>query len=154
MASRKEIEAAVRSARTALEEAGLSCDVTAGDLSRWFEADTQYPDITLDEVLRNPWLVIHEIVEIDAVKRGGLVLTKDVIIEHPEEVDRAHCEAATIEMEFAAKKRDAAHLRDRIPDVLKWSKDASVKPEMKTKYARLHRDAVRALRKIENEELK
>ncbi len=110
------------------------------------------PDITLDEVLKNPWLVVHEIVEIDAIKKAGLVLAKDVTIAHPEEVDRAHYETAKIELRIAAKNRDARHLRDRIPGIRSWSKDPQVLPEMRTRYVRLCSETEQALRTIENGE--
>lgn len=111
-----------------------------------------YPDITLDEVLENPWLVIHEIVEIDAIKKAGLVLTKDVIITHPDEVNRTHYEAAKIELRIAAKNKDGAHLMDRMQDIRNWSKDAQILPDMRAKYARLCRETEQALITIENEE--
>lgn len=149
MASRTDIESAVQSAKARLEADGTSCGVSADDLSRWFEADTLYPDISLDEVLANPWLVIHEIVEIDAIKKRGMKLTKDVIIKHPDEVDNAHYEAAVIELRIAAEEKDAKHLRERIPDIRHWSEDPQVQPEMKAKYARLCLDTERALKRIE-----
>lgn len=152
MAANSDIENALQSAMQVLARLGRTCDVSAEDVAKWFEADTMYPDITLDEVLKNPWLVVHEIVEIDAVKKAGLVLTKDVIIANPEEVDRAHCEAATVELRIAAKNKDAAHLRDRIPDIRGWSKDPHVLPEMRARYARLCSETEQALRTIENEE--
>ena len=152
MAERSDIENALQSAMLALAKIGATCDVSAEDIIRWFEADTLYPDITLDEVLKNPWLVVHEIVEIDAIKKTGLVLTKDAILAHPEEVDRAHYEAAKIELRIAAKNSDVAHLRDRIRDVRNWGKDPQVLPGMRTRYMRLRSETERTLRTIENEE--
>jgi hypothetical protein len=152
MAARSDIENALQSAMLALAKLGKTCEVSAEDIAKWFEADTLYPDITLDEVLKDPWLVVHEIVEIDAVKKAGLVLTKDVIITHLAEVDRAHYEAAMIELKIAAKNKDATHLMDRIPDIRNWSKDPHVLPEMRARYARLCSETEQALRTIENEE--
>ena len=152
MAKRSDIENALQSATQVLGRLSRTCDVSAEDVAKWFEADTLYPDITLDEVLKNPWLVIHEMVEIDTVKKAGLVLTKDVMIANPDEVDRAHHETATVELRIAAKCNDAAHLRDRIPDIRSWSKDPHVLPEMRARYARLCSETEQALRTIENEE--
>jgi len=152
MATKDDIENALQSATQVLGRFGRTFDVSAEDMAKWFAADTLYPDITLDEVLKNPWLVVHEIVEIDAVKRAGLVLTKDVIVTHPEEVDRAHLEAAIVELKIATKNMDKAHLKDRIPNIRSWSKDPQVLPEMRAIYARLCRETEQALRTIENEE--
>jgi len=152
MATRSDIENALQSATQVLGRLGRTCDVSAEDVAKWFEADTLYPDITLDEVLKNPWLVVHEIVEIDTVKKAGLVLTKDVITANPEEVDRAHYEAASVELKIAAKYKDAAHLRDTIPAIRRWSKDTQVLPEMRARYAQLCSETEQALITIENEE--
>jgi len=152
MATKEEIENALQSATQVLRRFGRTCDVSSEDIAKWFEADTLYPDITLDKVLKNPWLVVHEIVEIDTVKRAGLVLTKDVIVTHTEQVDRAHLEAAVVELKIAAKNMDGAHLRDRIPDIRNWSKNPHVLPEMRARYARLCSETEQALRTIENGE--
>jgi hypothetical protein len=69
MPDRSRIENALQSTMLALAKIGRTCDVSAEDTVKWFDADTLYPDITLDEVLNNPWLVVHEIAEIDAVKK-------------------------------------------------------------------------------------
>jgi len=55
-------------------------------------------------------------------------------------------------LKIAAKYNDAAHLRDRIPDIRSWSKDPHVLPEMRARYARLCSETEQALRTIENEE--
>jgi hypothetical protein len=136
----------------ALEGIGVVCDASAEGIARWFDADTMCPDKTLDEVLGNPWLVVHEIVEIDAIKKAGLALTKEVMVVHPDEVDRAHCEASRIELKIATKDKDAAHFGDRILDIRRWSKDPNVLPGMRTRYARSCSDTEQALITIKNEE--
>jgi hypothetical protein len=152
MTSGSQIEGALQSGKQVLAGFGRHCWVSADDLKKWFDADTLYPDVTLNDVLENPWLVIHEIVEIDAVKRAGLQLSKDVIIANSDVVERAHYEAAKIELEIAIENRAAVHIRDRIPDIRNWSKDEHVLPKMRMRYERLCSATEQALRTIEDGE--
>ncbi|MCU0852220.1 MAG: hypothetical protein MUC90_03040 [Thermoplasmata archaeon] len=72
MVSMNEVEAAVDSAKEMLSESGVDLDVTADQLWEYFETDLPVPDISLGEVILNPLLVVHELVEIDEVLKMGL----------------------------------------------------------------------------------
>lgn len=145
------IERAVSEGLKTLRSHGRSCDDSAEDLKRWFRADTLYPDIGIEDVIRNPLLVVHEIVEIDEVKKMGLDIgMKDVIISNLELVDRAHLKAARIEMEIAYAMKNRTHLAERIDDISNWSKDPSVEPEMRAKYAKMHLEAKGMLSQLDN----
>lgn len=142
MTNAVDIERAVSEGLKTLRSHGRSCDVSAADLKRWFRADTPYPDIGIKDVIRNPLLVVHEIVEIDEIKKMGLDMgKKDVIISNLELVDRAHLKAAQIEIEIAYATKNRAHLAERIHDIGNWSKGPLVEPEMRTRYARMHKEA-------------
>jgi hypothetical protein len=150
MTNAGDIQRAVSEGLKTLWSHGRSCDVSAADLERWFRADTQYPDIRIEDVIRNPLLVVHEIVEIEEVKKMGLDIgKKDVIISNLELVDRAHLKAAQIEIEIAYATKNRAHLAERIPDIGNWSKDPLVEPEMRAKYAKMHREARRMLHQLD-----
>ena len=98
MATNPEIDQAVQEAKQLLDYHGYACAATAADLRQWYEADTPFDDnFGLDEVLRHPLLVTHELVEIDNVKRMGLSLTKDVIVTNLEKIDDAHLIATKAE---------------------------------------------------------
>ena len=142
MADFTDIERAVSDGLKTLRSHGHSCDVTAADLELWFRADTPYPDIGIEDVMRNPLLVVHEIVEIDEIKKMGLDMgRKDVIISNLELVDKAHLKAARIEIEIAYAMKNRAHIAEMINAIGNWSKDPLVEPEMRARYAKMQQVA-------------
>ncbi|HUV61662.1 MAG TPA: hypothetical protein VMW71_05790 [Thermoplasmata archaeon] len=146
MTKSSEVNLAVEEAKQLLSDHGYNCTATAEDLQRWFEADTPFDeDFGLDEVLKNRLIVVHELVEIENVKRMGLTLTKDVIVKNLEKVDNAHMIAAEVELRLAASMKDVKHLRDRLENIRMWSEDDTVTPENKEKYRRMHSETLRIL---------
>lgn len=130
-------EEAVREAKGLLKRLGRECSVGMDEMTLYFSADTPYPDITLDKVLEDPLLVAHELVEIDAIVRSGLELTKDVIMKHYAAVDEAHIEAAGVELDLAAM----LGMKDRVERLhrlaLMWRDDPLTTKAMAAKYEEL-----------------
>jgi hypothetical protein len=149
MVSMKEVEAAVDSAKGMLSESGIDLDVTADQLWEYFETDLPVPDISLGDVILNPFLVVHELVEIDEVLKMGLAITKYVIVRNPEKVDDAHLTAARIELMVAERFRATEHIRDRIGNIEKWTVDETLSEDRKTEYRRLLADAREALSRLQ-----
>ena len=137
MATREEIQAAVDKAKELMLDFGLDVDATAEDLIDWFDTELPIPDITLGEVVTDPLLVVHELVEIDQMLKMGFALAKDVIMKNPEEVDDAHLKAAAVEMKIAHSIGAAEHLRDRIKDMEKWCVDKALSESRRADYRRL-----------------
>jgi hypothetical protein len=137
MASREEIQAAVDNAKELMEKCGLDVAATADDLIDWFDTELPFPDISLGEVVVNPLLVVHELVEIDEMLKMGVALTKDVIMKNPKEVDAAHLKAAKVEMNIAHSIGAAEHIRDRIKDMECWCVDKALAKSQKADYRRL-----------------
>lgn len=128
---------AVVAAKELLRENKIECNVSSEDLVKWFQADTPYPDIGLDEVLENRLLVIHELVEIDEVKKMGLEIAKDTILSNLERVDEAHLRAASTEIMIAWKLGEYDHIKGRVLDIERWCVDESVTPRQKVEYRKL-----------------
>ena len=146
MAREVEVREAVENARHLLRRHGYDCQTTADDLVLWFQADTPYDQGTgIDDVIRVPLLVAHELVEIDNVKEMGLALTKDVIVKNMEMVDDAHLKAAQIEIQLAISIKNTQHIKNRIEDIHRWIKDSSVTAENREKYRELRAKALKAL---------
>ncbi len=143
------IAQALRGARSLLREYGYPCDVSVGDFVRWLHTDTPYPNPSFDEIVSNRYYVVHELVEIGEVRRMGLRITKDVITRHMLEVDRAHERAA--EAEFAVARNCGArdHLRMRLEHVRAWSKDPTLPPSRRRRYARLCKKVERLLADVD-----
>lgn len=143
---------AVENARKLLRNHGHDCHVTPEDLVQWFEADTPYDQgFGLKEAIAIPLIVVHELVEIENVKRMGLRLTKDVIVNNLNRVDDAHLKATEIELELAESTKNVEYIRDRLKDMNGWIKDPSVTPENKESYRKLHARYVRTLKRFSKE---
>ena len=137
MATRDEIQAAVDKARELLLDSGIDVDATAEDLIEWLETELPIPDIALGDVLIDPLLVVHELVEMDELLKMGLTLAKDVIKNNPEKVDDAHLKAAAVEMKIAHSIGAAEHLRGRIKDMESWCVDKALSENRRANYCRL-----------------
>ena len=134
-----EIEEAVSKAKDLLREIGYECEAGAADLVRWFEADTLYDlDFGLDKAIAIPLVVVHELVEIDAVKKNGLELGRRVILDNPDVVEAAHLMATEVEMRTALATGDLEHVRMRLGNLRSWMDDPSVSREHKARYSELH----------------
>jgi hypothetical protein len=137
MATREEIHAAVDKAKELMLDCGLDVDATTEDLIEWFDTELPIPDIALDDIVIDPLLVVHELVEIDEMLKMGLTLAKDIIKKNPEKVDDAHLKAAEIEMRIAHSIGAAEHLRDRIKDIESWCVNKALSESRRADYRRL-----------------
>jgi hypothetical protein len=137
MATREEIQAAVDKAKELMLDCGLEVDAATEDLIEWFDTELPIPDIALDDIVIDPLLVVHELVEIDEVLKMGLTLAKDIIKKNPEKVEDAHLKAAAIEMKIAHSIGAAEHLRDRIKDMESWCVDKALSESLRADYRRL-----------------
>ena len=137
MATMEEIQAAVDKAKELMLDCGLDVDATTEDLIEWFDTELPFPDITLGEVVMDPLLVVHELVEIDEMLKMGFTLAKDIIKKNPEKVDDAHLKAAAVEMKIAHSIGAAEHLRDRIKDMEGWCVDKALSESRRADYRQL-----------------
>lgn len=151
MALDPEIRRAVGDAKDLLRKHGHECETTPEDLVLWFEADSPFDqNFGLDVIIKTPLLVVHELVEIEQVKKMGLALTKDVIINNLEKVDDAHMKAAEVEFEIAASKNDLTHLLARVANVKMWSEDDTVTQTNRMLYRDMYDRTLDAIVEIRN----
>lgn len=137
---------ALREARALLRRHGHRCDVSAADLIRWLHTETPYPNPSFEEIIRNPFFVVHELIEIGEVRRKGLRITKHVIPRHPVPINWAHLRAAEVEFEIAAEEGAWDHLRSRYRDLKAWCEDPLLTPAQARSYQTLRRETQRRLR--------
>ncbi len=148
-----ELDRAVAEAKRLLSEHGYECQATAGDMILWFQADTPYDeDFGLDKVITRPLIVVHELVEIDNVKRMGIALTKNAIVDNIEKVDNAHLKAAEVELQIATFMGEAEHLRWRLEHIRMWSEDPSVTPSNRAKYKELLAKVAKTIESLDESE--
>lgn len=139
--SRERFRKAVRAGNALLARHGFPQRATADALRAWLRTDTPYPNPDPADLLRVPFLVVHEIVEIDEAKRKGLRITKDVIVRHMEAINDAHRVAAEVELRIAASEGDLAYVASRAEDLRVWCDDPLLTPAQRVEYAIL-RDRV------------
>jgi hypothetical protein len=145
-----EVRSAVDNAKQLLTDCGVDIDVSAEQLWDWFDTELSVPDIELGDVVIDPLLVVHELVEIDEVLKMGLKLTKDVIIKNPERVDDAHIKAAEIELMVAKSIGAVDHIESRIKDMERWCVEGTLSELREKEYRQLlvqAKDYLRHLRR-------
>lgn len=146
-ASNRNLFAALREARRLLRAQGYPCEVRARDLVRWLRTDTPYPNPSDDEVIRSPYFLAHELIEIREVQRMGLRLTKDVIVKHMTRINDAHLVAARAEFDVAFAAGAWGHLRSRLPDVRGWCRDPLLTKAQRRRYSAFLRAAEARMRR-------
>jgi hypothetical protein len=70
---------------------------------------------TLDDVLGSEYLIVHELVEINELKRMGRTIDKRVIVDSPKTVIYdAHLTAMETELNYALNKKDYVWVKIRL----------------------------------------
>jgi len=137
---------AFANAMNLLTSHGFSCDVTLEELVNWFDVQTAYPDLSLDQVLRKPLLIVHEIAELAEVKRMGLPIACDTILKNRSRVYEAHLRAFEVELALAKRVHDLAHIRERLREVENWTTDPLLPRRLRPRCRNLHAQAEEALK--------
>ncbi len=132
--SRERFETAVAAGNALLARHGFPQRGTAEELSAWLRTDTPYPNPDPSDLLDTPFLVVHEIVEIDEAKRRGLRITRDVILRNMEAINDAHLTAAEAELRIAASEGDRGHVTSRLADLRSWCEDPLLTSAQRERY--------------------
>lgn len=111
-------------------------------------APTAYPDFSVEDVLGNPFLVAHEIAEIAEVKKMGIRITKDAILDNPVRIYEAHLKAFEVEMRLATEAHDRDHLASRLNDLRNWTNDPLLPPNLRPTCNELYAKTTGALSKM------
>ena len=110
------------------QEAGVEeRDVLPEELLEYFAGNTPTGDVTtLDDVISNRWLLLHEVVELKHLKLKGIIITRDVLWDRYVDVLEAHIAATAVELKMALKYDDKDWIRSRVKLIPSWLED----PEM------------------------
>jgi hypothetical protein len=112
-----EIDARIKEAREALKKFGFHpVDVSAEEFYDYMTGETFSGDpTTLQDVLSNEYIMIHELVEISELKKIGRRIDKRVIMETPKiPFYTVHFGAMETELKYALYKRDTFWARIRL----------------------------------------
>lgn len=103
---------------------GREFNVSSEELYTYLTAETYEDDkYTPEEVLPNEYLLLHELVEIECLKRRGLEVTSDVIVKNPETIYECHLRALEEELKFALKEGDVEWIKKRLKDAESYLDD-------------------------------
>ena len=104
-------------------------NVAVEELVEYFNGPAPSGDLTtLSDVIRNRWLLIHELVEISELKRMNLSVSAKLLITHPTEVDYAHITALEYELKYAKLGGDHDWITKRISGINSWLDDDKMMP--------------------------
>ena len=112
-----EIETKVATTKKALRSMSYVVnEVSAEEFYDYMTGETFSDDTTtLDDVLGNEYLMIHEIDEINELKKLGLTIDKQVIVDAPKTtIYEAHLTAMETELNYALYKRDYFWVKIRL----------------------------------------
>jgi dynactin complex subunit len=85
--------------------------------------------ITLEDVLRNEFLMVHEVVEISELKKVGVSISKQTVIRFYPRVYEAHLTALDYELNHAINKGNYEWLRRRLKNFEAQLNDPFLSPE-------------------------
>jgi hypothetical protein len=112
-----EIDSKIRKAMEALRQFGhYPVDVSAKEFYDYVTGEIFSDDpTTLQDVLNNEYIMIHELVEISELKKIGRKIDKQVIMETPKiPFYTAHFNAMETELKYALHKRDTYWAKIRL----------------------------------------
>jgi len=112
-----EIENKIEAAKKALRSIGyIFKEVSAQEFYDYMTGEIFSEDTTtLDDVLGNDYLMVHELVEISELKKMGQTIDKRVIVDSPKTIIYdAHLTAMEIELNYALYKRDYFWVKIRL----------------------------------------
>ena len=94
-----------------LKRFGYDCNVSEKELTTYLTADTPYPDLSSKAILNDDLWLIHELIEINELKKMGIAITgKDLIMKNLEKVYEAHLKALKLELLIAQKLGRLDHI--------------------------------------------
>lgn len=98
-----------------LKELGYKCEIISSkEFYDYMTAYTPTGDtITLEEVLQNKFLIVHEVVEISELKKMGVPINKNTILQFYSKVYEAHLTALDYELTYADSIKNYKWLKQR-----------------------------------------
>ncbi|NHJ06148.1 MAG: hypothetical protein EAX90_15075 [Candidatus Heimdallarchaeota archaeon] len=113
-------------------------EIYAHELIAYFEGDAPSGDsITLEMVLESRWLLIHEIIEINELKKHKLLISSELLVTKPLLVFHAHLIATEWEFSLALHEGSNKWVKRRLNDVRTWLEDPSLPLDLSAKYQEL-----------------
>jgi hypothetical protein len=112
-----EISAKIKKIKRAVEQIDyVAEDVSAKEFYDYMTGEIFSEDTTtLQDVLGNEFLMVHELSEMSELKKMGRIIDKQVIVDSPKTVIyEAHFKAMELELEYALFKKDYFWVKFRL----------------------------------------
>ena len=87
-----------------LDKYGYRCYASLSELEVFLTAETIYPDASIEEILGNEALLLHELIELCEIKKLGVKVSWKMFIKHPTEAYIAHLSSLRIELPIALEE--------------------------------------------------
>lgn len=119
-----EIKKKIEVTKKALKSIGYTLkEVSAKEFYHFMTGEIFSEDTTtLDDVLGSEYLMVHELVEINELKKSGRIINKRLIVDSPKTVIYdAHLTAMETELDYALNKKDFFWVKLRLRLALKES---------------------------------
>lgn len=128
----RKINTHIRKATRILKELGYkSEDISAKEFYDYMTGETPTGDtITLNDVLANKFLMIHEVAEISELKKRSMPINKQTIMSFHPKVYEAHFTATEFELNHAVVTKDYAWLKLRLGHAKDWLEDDYLPQEL------------------------
>jgi len=127
------INARIKEATTILKQLGYkSEDISPKEFYDYMTGETPTGDvITLNDVLNNEFLMVHEVVEISELKKKGIPIDKQTVVNYyPRTTYEAHFTATEYELTHALNKKGYDWLKLRMHHAQDWLNDKDLPREL------------------------
>ena len=137
---RRVIEQKIKWALEILRGYNIECEVNVNEFFTYITAPTITGDITtVEEIIDNDLLILHEIAEICKFKELGIPITKDIFLEYSNLAYRIHLLAMEIELDHALKTNRSRWIEKRLHDIQSYLNDPNMPSDLRNKCIELLR---------------
>lgn len=120
------------------KKTGRAFSVSSRELWEYLHAESYEDDAyTAKDVLSNEYLLSHELLEIECLKRRGLKITSKVIVENPETVYECHLKALEEELELAFREGNLEWVEKRLKDAEGYLGDEHLPERLRDKVVKI-----------------
>ncbi len=137
-----ELSLAMEKAKDYLKSNDIDTEtVTPEDMIAFFNGEAPSGDTTtLRDLVRQRWLMIHEIIEVSELKRRQLSVSVMTLRDCSREAHECHLIATRTEFRLARQENDSEWLRMRVALIRSWQDDDGMTDEMWVMYLDLERE--------------
>ena len=129
---RNAVEQKIKTILETLRKYGMKCEVSVDEFFIYVTAPTTTGDITtVEDIMGNDLLVLHELFEICKFKELGVPITKDIFLKHADLAYRIHLLAMEIELDYASRTKQIEWIKKRLNDIKSYLTDPNMPVDLR-----------------------